>query len=55
MIGAMRAGWDEILGIEQDIESVETSRARIAAWSTLPKGSTKEALKVARKRKPKAA
>ena len=32
MIGAMRAGWDEVLGIEREKEYVEIAEARIKYW-----------------------
>jgi len=32
MIGAMQAGWDEILGIEMDQEYIDIGHARIAYW-----------------------
>lgn len=32
MIGAMLAGWDEVLGIEQDGKYLEIARARIKRW-----------------------
>jgi site-specific DNA-methyltransferase (adenine-specific) len=36
MIGAMLAGWDEVVGIEQDAEYVEIARRRIEHWSKRP-------------------
>jgi site-specific DNA-methyltransferase (adenine-specific) len=36
VIGAMRAGWDEIHGIELEEEFVTIARARIARWSEAP-------------------
>jgi site-specific DNA-methyltransferase (adenine-specific) len=36
VIGAMRAGWDEIHGIEREEEFVTIARARIARWSEVP-------------------
>jgi hypothetical protein len=32
MIGAMLAGWDDVLGIEQDAQYVEIGTARLAWW-----------------------
>ena len=32
MIGALLAGWEEVVGIEQDAEYCELARARIAHW-----------------------
>lgn len=34
MIGAMLAGWDEVIGIEREAEYCEIGRARIEYWST---------------------
>ena len=31
-IGAMQAGWEDVLGIEMDAEYVEIGRARIRYW-----------------------
>lgn len=36
MIGAMLAGWEEVVGIEQDAEYCELARARIAHWMRQP-------------------
>jgi hypothetical protein len=36
MIGAMLAGWEEVVGIEQDAEYCELARARIAHWAQQP-------------------
>lgn len=36
VIGAMRAGWEHIDGIEQDADFVEIARARIARWEEVP-------------------
>jgi site-specific DNA-methyltransferase (adenine-specific) len=36
MIGAMRAGWSEIVGIEREAEHVEVARARLARWAQVP-------------------
>jgi len=36
MIGASLAGWEDILGIEQDAEYCELGRARIAHWCSQP-------------------
>ena len=33
MIGALRAGWESIVGIEQDADFVEIARARLQRWS----------------------
>jgi site-specific DNA-methyltransferase (adenine-specific) len=33
MIGAMLAGWEEVVGIEQDAEYAEIARLRLAHWS----------------------
>ena len=35
-IGGVRAGWDEILGIEADPHFVAIARARIARWAEVP-------------------
>lgn len=35
MIGAMLAGWDEVVGVELEAEHVEIARARIAFWQQL--------------------
>ena len=32
MVGAMLAGWEEIIGIEQDQSYVEIARQRLAYW-----------------------
>lgn len=36
MIGAMRAGWDEIVGIERDVRYLPILRARLDRWSQVP-------------------
>lgn len=36
IIGAIRAGWDEVVGIERDPEYLAIARARIDRWSTVP-------------------
>jgi len=36
VIGAMRAGWEHIDGIEQDAEFVEIARARVKRWEEVP-------------------
>ena len=36
MIGALRAGWDEVVGIEQDAAFVEIANARLARWAQVP-------------------
>lgn len=36
MIGARRAGWDQVVGIEQDEAFVAIARARIARWEEIP-------------------
>lgn len=36
MIGAMLAGWEEVVGIESDPEYCEIARARIAWWAKQP-------------------
>ena len=36
MIGAMRAGWGEIVGIERDREYVVIAEARLKRWSEVP-------------------
>jgi site-specific DNA-methyltransferase (adenine-specific) len=35
MIGAMLAGWDEIIGVEMSPEYVEIAQARLAWWQTV--------------------
>jgi DNA modification methylase len=32
MIGAMQAGWDEIVGIEQDARYCEIAKRRLEYW-----------------------
>ena len=34
MIGAMLAGWEEVVGIEMDLEYVRIARARLAYWAS---------------------
>ena len=34
MIGAMQAGWEEVVGIEQDSEYCEIARRRIEYWDS---------------------
>ena len=34
MIGAMRAGWDEVLGIERETKYIEIAEARIKQWKS---------------------
>lgn len=34
MIGALRAGWDEVVGIEREPEYVEIAEARLAHWTS---------------------
>jgi DNA modification methylase len=49
MIGALRAGWDEIVGIEREADYCEIARARLARWSEVPaKMSEAEAVGEAR-------
>jgi len=36
MIGAMRSGWQEIIGIERESEYIPIARARLARWSEIP-------------------
>jgi hypothetical protein len=36
ILGAMRAGWDEIVGIEREPEYIAIAHARIARWSQVP-------------------
>jgi site-specific DNA-methyltransferase (adenine-specific) len=36
MIGAIRAGWEEVVGIERDADYIEILRARIARWIAVP-------------------
>jgi len=36
MVGAMRAGWTTIVGIEREAEYVEIARARLHRWSQVP-------------------
>jgi len=36
MIGAMRAGWEEIVGVEQDVEYVAIAKARLKRWAEVP-------------------
>jgi len=33
MVGAMLAGWEEIIGIEMEAEYVEIAKARIEHWA----------------------
>ena len=33
MIGAMLAGWEEIVGVEMDAEYVKIAEARLAHWT----------------------
>jgi len=40
MIGAHLAGWEEIIGIENEVEHVEIARARLEYWATRPKQLT---------------
>jgi site-specific DNA-methyltransferase (adenine-specific) len=40
MIGAMQAGWDEIVGVEQDGRYCEIARRRIEYWRNSPLGVT---------------
>lgn len=50
MIGAMRAGWDEVVGIEREAEYVEIARARLSRWQQVPaKMSEAEAVGESRK------
>ena len=35
-IGAMLAGWEEVVGIEMDLEYVRIARARLAYWAARP-------------------
>lgn len=52
MIGAMRAGWDEIVGVEREADYCEIARARLARWSEVPaKMSEQEAVGEARTEK----
>lgn len=44
MIGAMLAGWDEVVGIEQDAEYAEIARLRIAQWKEQHQRATQEVL-----------
>lgn len=37
MIGALQAGWDDVLGIEMEEESVEWARARIGSVADVPR------------------
>lgn len=39
MIGAMLAGWEEVLGVEMMPEYVDIARARIAHWQARPQQS----------------
>lgn len=36
IIGAIRAGWDEVIGIERDPDYVKIAEARIARWAQVP-------------------
>ena len=36
MIGAMRAGWADIVGIEKDPEYVAIAEARLKRWAEVP-------------------
>lgn len=39
MIGALLAGWDEVVGIEREPEYVEIAEARLRAWSEVLSGA----------------
>jgi hypothetical protein len=32
----MRAGWEEIVGVEQDVEYVAIAKARLKRWAEVP-------------------
>lgn len=49
MIGAQLAGWDEVVGIEQEKEYVSISEQRLAWWSQFK--TYEEAKKAYRKAK----
>jgi len=34
MIGAIRAGWDEIVGVEMEAQYIPIAHARLAYWSS---------------------
>lgn len=36
IIGAIRAGWDHVIGIERDPDFVTIAEARIARWAEVP-------------------
>lgn len=36
MVGALRAGWDEIVGVEKEPEFIEITRARLVRWAQVP-------------------
>lgn len=36
MIGCLRAGWEEVIGIEREATYVEIARARIERWLQVP-------------------
>lgn len=39
MIGSLQAGWDEIVGVEQDDDYCDIARSRIDYWSKIPQQS----------------
>lgn len=38
IIGALRAGWEDVVGIERDPESIAIAEARIKRWLQVPRG-----------------
>jgi hypothetical protein len=49
MIGALRAGWEDVVGIELDAEYLPILRARIERWLSVPSDTAvKEALRLAK-------
>lgn len=36
MIGCLRAGWDEVVGVERDPEYIAIARARLERWTEVP-------------------
>lgn len=41
VIGALLAGWDEVVGVELDAEYIDIAKARIAHWLRKPRKSSK--------------
>jgi len=44
VIGAMQAGWEDIIGVEREAEYVDIARARVEYWQDIAEAQAQKAL-----------